>query len=128
MTRAALLSDPTTRRAFQSAYDNRMPAEGGEWCEGYAVDHCDQGTEANVATIARPNFLTGRPDSCTLCPSCRAQAAVADLDGVVGAIADALAGLPVSDTESHRVTTLRATLSAALREAQAERASWERAQ
>lgn len=116
-----------TRRNLQTRYDNRTPPEGA-WCEGYARDTCDEGTESNVVTITRPNFLTGRPDSRTLCPSCRAQAAVADLDGVVGAIADALAGLPVSDAESHRVTTLRATLSAALREAQAERASWERAQ
>ena len=118
----------TARRTLQVAYDARMPEEGGEWCEGYAVDHCRQGTERNVATIQRPNFRTGQSEAHTFCPSCRAQASAADLAGVEDAIADALKGLPVSDTESHRVTTLRATLSSALREAQAERASWERAQ
>lgn len=113
------------RRPHQLSYDARMPEEGGEWCEGYVVDHCHEGTESNVATIMRPDFRPGRgPGAHTYCPSCRAQASAADLAEVESSIADALKGLPVSDTESHRVTTLRATLTAALREAQAERASW----
>lgn len=120
---APLLSSDRVRRAHQIAYDNRMPEEG-EWCEGYAVDHCHEGTEDSVATIMRPNFRTRVPESRTYCPSCRAQAAVADLAEVESSIEDALAGLPVSDDESHRVTTLRATLALALREAQAERSAW----
>ena len=116
-----------TRRNLQTRYDNRTPPEGA-WCEGYAVDHCYMGTEDNVVTVQRLNCRTASSEAHTLCPSCRAEAATADLAEVESSIADAIRGLPVSGAESHRVTTLRATLSAALREAQAERASWERAQ
>ena len=115
----------STRRAHQIAYDNRAPAEG-EWCEGYDVNHCYLGTENNVTAVMRPDYRPGRgPDAYTYCPTCRAKAARADLAEVESSIADAIRGLPVCDAESHRVTTLRATLSAALREVQAERASWE---
>lgn len=123
MTNTVAARNEAVRRTLQVAYDNRAPEEG-EWCEGYAVDHCHQGTEATVATISRANLRTGGRSDYVFCPSCRAQAEVADLEGVVEALKDAIAGLVVSDTESHRVTTLRATLSAALREAQAERSAW----
>lgn len=102
-------SNESTRRAHQIAYDNRAPAEG-EWCEGYDIPSCDLGTEVM---------------SYTYCPRCRARAEIASLERVVGGLEDAIAALGYADDESHRVTTLRATLSAALREAEAERAVWE---
>ena len=118
-------SNESTRRAHQIAYDNRAPVEG-EWCEGYDVNHCYLGTEDNAVTVQRPDYRPGRvSDAYTYCPRCRAKAARADLAEVESSIADAIRGLPVCDAESHRVTTLRAALTAALREAQAERALWE---
>jgi hypothetical protein len=118
-----MTNNETTRRTLQIAYDNRMPAEG-EWCEGFAVDHCYEGSESSVVTIQRTNMRTGVRVSYTYCPRCRALAEVEALTSACEAISDAIAELPLSDDTSHRVTTLRATLSSALREAQAERETW----
>lgn len=123
MTSTVAARNEVTRRTLQVAYDNRMPEEG-EWCSGFAVDHCYEGTEDSVVTIQRTNMRTGMRVSYTYCPSCRAKAEVEALTSACEAISDAIAELPLSDDTSHRVTTLRATLSAALREAQAERSAW----
>lgn len=122
MTRAALLSDPTTRRAFQLAYDNAAPDESGPWCE---TEGCTLGTEDNVVTLQRMHMYARVRQPHVLCPACRAAAEVEALGSACEALEDALAHLPLSHDASHRVTSLRATLASALAEAQAERASWE---
>ena len=116
-----------TRRNLQTRYDNRTPPEGA-WCDGYARDTCDEGTESNVVTIARGNQADGTHSDHTYCPRCRIRAEISDLESAVDAICDALVSLTRAPDESHCVTTLRATLRLAKAEAQAELTAWERAQ
>jgi hypothetical protein len=113
-----------TRRNLQIAYDNRTPPEGA-WCEGYARDMCDEGTEDNVITIARGKLRDGTRTDYTYCPRCRMRAEISGLELAIDAISDALVSLTRSPDESHRVVTLRATLVLAKGEAEAELAAWE---
>lgn len=113
-----------TRRNLQIRYDNRTPPEGA-WCDGYAVDHCDEGTESNVVMILRGNQAKGTHTDYTYCPRCRIRAEISGLELAIDAIGDALVSLTRSPDESHRVVTLRATLVLAKGEAQAELAAWE---